>query len=89
LLQAGRDTESLDGRGEASGERKNATVAAASLPVIAPAPAWTMNDVNGVAVNSDQFKARLSGDFWATWCPPAGGNPGYVDLVKKYGKTDS
>ena len=59
-----------------------------SLPVVAPAPAWVLKDLAGAEVKSDQFKGKIVVvDVWATWCPPCRAEiPGYVDLMKKYGK---
>jgi len=60
----------------------------AALPSIGPAPAWKLTDVNGKLVNSEEFKGKVVVvDFWATWCPPCREEiPGYIQLVKKYGK---
>lgn len=64
------------------------SAAATSLPVMGPAPDWTLKDLQGNAVSSDNLKGKVTVvDFWATWCPPCRAEiPGYVELTEKYGK---
>jgi peroxiredoxin len=81
---------SRSGGDAVAAEKKSAAApaAASALPRIAPAPAWTLKDLNGTPVSMAQFKGKVVVvDFWATWCPPCRAEiPGYIEMVRKHGK---
>ena len=53
---------------EASTQATAVAVSAAQLPVLGPAPAWSLKDLDGKEVSFAQFKGKtVVVDFWATW----------------------
>src|SRR5262245_58470867 len=60
----------------------------ATAPEMKSLPALNLQDFNGKAVSSDQFKGSvLVLDFWATWCGPCVAEiPALNRLQQQYGE---